>query len=89
MRAEIEMGWYLYVLRCNDNTMYTGVTTNLARRLNEHNASPRAAKYTKSRRPVKLVYWVAFSDRSSAQKAEYKFKQLTRKQKEKIIDEAS
>ena len=79
--------WFLYVLRCNDNTFYTGVTNDLNRRVNDHNYSPRGAKYTKTRRPVQLIYWRGFKDRSSAQKAEYKFKKLTRGQKEKIIYE--
>ena len=82
------MGWFLYVLQCSDGTYYTGITTSISRRLNEHNLSPRGAKYTKTRRPVEVVYWTCFRDRSSAQKAEYKFKRLTRKQKEKIINES-
>ena len=81
--------WFLYVLKCSDDTLYTGVTTDIDRRLHEHNTSKRGAKYTKTRRPVEIVYWLEFLDRSSAQKAEYKIKQLTREQKEKIIDEAS
>jgi len=80
--------WYLYALLCADGTYYTGVTTDLQRRLNEHNTSSRGAKYTKTRRPTSLVYSKYFIDRSSAQKAEYKFKRLTRKQKEKIINES-
>ncbi len=83
------MGWFLYVLKCSDGTLYTGVTTNIRRRLEEHNTSSRGAKYTKTRRPVEIVYWIDFKDRSSAQKAEYKFKQLTREQKEKVINEVS
>jgi len=79
--------WFLYVLLCSDGTYYTGVTTDVRRRLKEHNTSHRGAKYTKTRRPVEVVYWTDFEDRSSAQKAEYKFKQLTRKQKEKTINE--
>ena len=75
--------WYLYVVRCGDDTLYTGITTNLARRLNEHNTSKRGAKYTKTRRPINLVYYELYQSRSSAQKAEYEFKKLTRKQKEK------
>jgi len=82
-------GWFLYVLRCADNTLYTGVTTDVQRRLKEHNTSRRGAKYTKARRPVEVVYWTCFKDRSYAQKAEYRFKRLTREQKEKIINEAS
>ena len=81
------MKWFLYVLQCSDGTYYTGVTTDMKRRLNEHNTSKRGAKYTKTRRPVKLVYLSGYESRSSAQKAEYKFKQLTRKQKEAIINE--
>ena len=77
--------WYLYVVRCGDDTLYTGITTDLARRLNEHNTSKRGAKYTKTRRPINLVYYELYQSRSNAQKAEYKFKQLTREQKEKKI----
>jgi len=77
--------WYLYVARCNDDTLYTGVTTDLQRRINEHNTSLKGAKYTKTRRPVELAYFKIFKDRSTAQKAEYKFKRLTRTQKLKII----
>ena len=61
--------WYLYVVRCGDDTLYTGITTNLARRLNEHNTSKRGAKYTKTRRPINLVYYELYQSRSSAQKA--------------------
>jgi len=81
------MKWFLYILQCADGTYYTGVTTDMKRRLNEHNTSKRGAKYTKTRRPVKVVYLSEYEDRSSAQKAEYEFKQLTRKQKESIINE--
>ena len=77
--------WYLYVVRCSDDTLYTGVTTDLKRRLKEHNTGKRGAKYTKTRRPVKLVYYELYQSRSNAQKAEHKFKKLTRIQKEKII----
>ena len=81
------MKWFLYILQCADGTYYTGVTTNIKRRLNEHNTSKRGAKYTKTRRPVKVVYLSEYEGRSSAQKAEYKFKQLTREQKERVINE--
>ena len=79
--------WFLYILRCNDGTLYTGVTTDISRRLNEHNTSKRGSKYTRTRRPVELVYCVDFENQSTAQVAEYNFKQLTRKQKEKVINE--
>ena len=77
--------WYLYVVRCGDDTLYTGITIDLARRLSEHNTSKRGAKYTKTRRPINLVYYELYQSRSNAQKAEHKFKKLTRKQKEKKI----
>ena len=85
MQPMIDRPWFLYVVKCSDNSYYTGVTTNIRRRLREHNNSDRGAKYTKTRRPVELVYSVAYDDRSAAQKAEYKFKQLTKPQKESII----
>jgi putative endonuclease len=80
--------WFLYILRCSDGTLYTGVTTDISRRLNEHNTSKRGSKYTRTRRPVELVYYVDFENQSTAQVAEYNFKQLTRKQKEKVINES-
>jgi len=81
------MAWFLYVVRCNDDTLYTGVTTDLQRRLAEHNHSRRGAKYTRSRRPVELVYWLDYADRSEVQKAEYKFKKLSKREKEEAISE--
>ena len=80
--------WFLYVVHCSDGTLYTGVTTDISRRIREHNTGSRGAKYTRTRRPVELVYWVDFNNRSSAQKAEYKFKRLTRKQKNEVIGES-
>ena len=81
-----EKAWFLYVLRCADDTFYTGTTTDITRRTNEHNTKKCGAKYTKTRRPVELIFWLDFENRSQAQKAEYKFKKLTRAQKEKIIN---
>ena len=79
--------WFLYVLLCADGSYYTGVTTDTSRRLYEHNHSQRGAKYTRRRRPVNLIYSVSYANRSEAQKAEYKFKKLTRKQKKRIISQ--
>ena len=81
------MTWLVYILRCSDGTYYTGVTTDIARRLNEHNHSPKGAKYTKARRPVTLVFHTHFKNRSEAQKAEYRLKKLSRVQKEQVINE--
>jgi putative endonuclease len=73
--------WYMYVVMCSDNTLYTGITKDVDRRVNEHNASSKGARYTKGRRPVTLVYVIAYNNSSEALKAEYRFKQLSRKQK--------
>ncbi len=75
---------YVYILKCHDNTYYTGWTTDLLRRLKKHNDGT-GAKYTRSRRPVKLVYYEILNSRSAALKREYDIKQLTRKQKEQLI----
>jgi putative endonuclease len=77
--------WYTYVVRCRDSTLYTGVTTDISRRLSEHNASIRGAKYTKKRRPVKLVYWSEHQNRSAAQREEYRIKRLSKQEKERLI----
>ena len=60
--------YYLYILKCADKTLYTGITTDLKRRIGEHNSSKLGAKYTSSRIPVELVYSKKFKNRSSASK---------------------
>lgn len=71
--------YFLYVLRCADGTLYTGITLDIERRIKEHNTSDAlGARYTRSRRPVKLVYSKEAGDESSAKAQEYRFKQLTR-----------
>lgn len=79
------MYYYLYILRCFDETLYTGVTTDLKRRVREHNTSKLGAKYTRARRPVKLVYFKKFRSRSLAQKAENQIKKLSRQEKLALI----
>ena len=79
--------WYLYVVRCVDSTLYTGITTDVGRRVREHNASRRGAKYTRTRRPVELVWTREYKSRSEAQKAEYSFKKLFHKEKWEVINE--
>lgn len=76
--------YYVYLLRCADGTLYTGFTNDLARRLAAHNAG-RGAKYTRGHRPVELVYWESFSNKSSALRREYAIKQLPRRQKLTLI----
>ncbi len=79
--------WYVYMLRCADGTLYTGVTTDLKRRVAEHNgegAAGKGAKYTKARRPVVLAYSETMLDRSAAQMREHALRQLSRAEKEKL-----
>ena len=77
--------WQVYILKCSDGTFYTGVTTDLKRRVAEHNSSALGAKYTSGRRPVKLVYAKKFKNRSSASSEEARIKNLTRLQKLELI----
>jgi putative endonuclease len=77
------MPWTVYVARCQDGTFYTGVTTDPARRLAQHNAAQGAA-YTRSRLPVTLVYCEAATDRSSALRREHAIRRLTRREKEML-----
>ena len=76
--------YYVYLLRCADGTLYTGFTNDLARRLAAHNAG-RGAKYTRGPRPVELVYWESFSNKSSALRRECAIKRLPRRQRLTLI----
>ena len=79
--------WYVYILRCADGTLYTGVTTDLARRLRQHNAGT-AARYTRCRRPVALVYHEAHAGRGPALRRERALKALSRRQKLALVRQA-
>ena len=75
--------WYLYILRCNDGTLYTGITTNVDRRLREHRqGGTRGAGYMRGRVPLEVVYSRQLPDRSTASRAEYAVKQLPKTRKE-------
>jgi len=78
-------GWHVYILRCRDDTLYTGITTDVTRRLQEHNGSPRGAAYTRGRRPVRLVWSASAVDRRDATVGERALKRLTRDAKERLI----
>lgn len=81
------MEWFVYMLKCSDGTLYTGVTTDITRRVKEHNGEGvkgKGAKYTKARRPVKVVYQETAIDRSSAQIREAALRSLTRLEKKKL-----
>jgi len=79
------MSYFVYILECKDGTLYTGIAKDVQKRLKEHNTSDKGAKYTKVRRPVKLVYTESSIDRSSASKREYEIKKLPRSKKLTLI----
>lgn len=76
---------YTYIVKCSDDTFYTGWTNNLEKRIRDHNVG-KGAKYTKSRRPVELVYYETFSQKEDAMRREYAIKQLNRAGKRKLVE---
>lgn len=86
MKAVVKR-WYVYIVRCADGTLYTGVAIDIARRIAQHNGvQANGARYTRSRRPVRLVYQEKAPNRSAACKREYAIKQLTRSAKTALIN---
>ena len=79
------MAWYVYILRCGDGTLYTGVTDDVPRRLAAHR-SGKGAKYTRGRGPLELVYQEEVPDKSAALRREIEIKRLTRQEKERLIE---
>jgi putative endonuclease len=77
--------WHVYLVECADKTLYTGITTDLKRRIGEHNDSLKGARYTRAKRPVKLVYSEAAVSRSEASKREHELKKLPRSEKLELI----
>jgi len=75
----------VYIVVCSDETYYTGITVDVTRRTREHNESPKGARYTRARRPVRLVYQEELPDKSSALKREYIIKRMSRAQKSALI----
>ena len=80
------MSYFAYIVKCSDKTLYTGITTDVKRRVDEHNSSQKGAKYTKLRRPVTLVYTETAKNRSEASKREYRIKKLSRSEKLELIN---
>ena len=81
--------WYVYVLLCADDSLYCGITTSLEKRLKQHNGELKGgAKYTRGRGPCRYVYIKKAMNRSTASKLEYQFKQLSRKKKIDLINQA-
>lgn len=78
--------WHVYILCCNDNSYYTGITTDLTRRVAEHNSPAKGARYTRPRRPVQLVYAEKVANRSIATKRELQIKKLSPTGKKQLIN---
>lgn len=80
------MTWSVYIIRCGDGSLYTGVATDVARRFEEHQSQgPKAAKYVRGRVPLQMVYTREVGTRSQAQKEEWRIKRLSRAQKEAML----
>ena len=78
--------YYVYIVECADGSYYTGYTTDIQRRINEHNYSMKSAKYTRSRRPVKLIHEEEYDTLSAALKREHAIKKLKKKQKKSLVE---
>lgn len=81
------MSWSVYIVRCADDSLYTGITIDVTRRINEHNNdNSKGARYTRARRPVELLYQENCQDRSAASQREHQIKSLSRPQKLALIE---
>ena len=85
MKCE-KRSWCVYMVRCSDGTLYTGITNNLEKRITAHNSEKDGARYTRSRRPVKLVYSELAGSRSAAAKLEYKLKKQPLAKKMALVE---
>ena len=81
--------WHIYILRCRDGSLYAGITTDLQRRVHEHNHTSQGARYTRARRPVELAYSEEVDSRSAACRREWEIRQLKSTQKTQLILSAS
>lgn len=77
--------WCVYILLCSDGTFYTGITTEIDRRVAEHNATSKGARYTRARRPVQLVYREVCDSRASAARREWQLRKLSRAEKQQLV----
>lgn len=85
----MQRSYFIYLLRCADNSLYTGITTDVARRFEEHSGKPVGAKYTAARTPIRMERVWSCEGRSAASKLEARIKQLTHAQKEQLVSDAS
>ena len=76
--------WYVYIIKCRDGTFYTGITTDVERRIGDHNMG-KGAKYTRGRGPVRLIYQCGMKSRAEASKEEYRIKQLSKTEKALLL----
>ncbi|MCF6291212.1 MAG: GIY-YIG nuclease family protein [Desulfobacterales bacterium] len=83
--TETSRPWYVYIVRCRDESLYTGITTDVGRRVMEHNHETNGARYTRPRRPVRLVYQEQAPSRSAALKQEARIKRLRAPAKKRLI----
>ncbi|MDC0008733.1 GIY-YIG nuclease family protein [bacterium] len=81
--------WWVYIVECSDKSLYTGITTDTDRRVIEHNTSVKGAKYTRSKRPVSLVYKEQCENRSIASKREHQIKKLKRTDKLLLVSKSN
>lgn len=84
VESSLLLNWHVYIVRCSDGTLYTGVTIDVARRVEQH-SSGKGAKYTMGRRPVELVFAIDGLDKRAAYREEYRIKHLTRAQKLELV----
>jgi len=77
--------YFIYILRCNDSSLYTGITNNLCRRFYEHSFTTKASRYTRIKRPLKLEYYELHETKSQAMKREFEIKKMNKENKEKLI----
>ncbi len=81
----MQQTWHVYILRCADGTLYTGITTDIERRLKEHNSSDRGARYTRSRRPVRLAWSEEAASHAAASRREYDIRKMNRHGKQELL----
>jgi len=79
--------WHVYMVRCSDGTLYTGIAKDLEKRIEAHNSGKDGARYTRSRRPVKLVYSEQAESKSAAASLEYQIKRLPRTKKKRMLED--
>lgn len=90
MSANSDDSWFVYLVRCSDGSFYAGVTTDLERRVRQHNGQiAGGANYTRARRPVALAWFEACEDRSVAQQREYSVRRLSRGEKQRLVAKAA